>query len=50
MATTQEFFFTPEIVGQLTGAIAAVTAVSVTIRKLIGWNTRHIFRSQCRCS
>lgn len=38
MATVQEFF-TPEAVGQITGAVAAVTAVSVTIRKVTGFGS-----------
>src|SRR5690242_10139488 len=38
MALTQEFF-TPEALGQLTVAVAAVTAVSVTLRRVSGLNT-----------
>ncbi|MBZ6078854.1 hypothetical protein [Microvirga puerhi] len=38
MASAQEFF-TPEAVGQLSGAIAAVTAISVTVRRVTTINS-----------
>ncbi len=37
--TQTQDFFSPEAVGQLAGAIAAVTAISVTVRRLTGRNT-----------
>jgi hypothetical protein len=38
MATAHDFF-TPEAVASTSGAIAAVTAVSVTVRQLVGWES-----------
>jgi hypothetical protein len=38
MALTQDFF-TPEALGQLTVAVAAVNAVSVTVRRMSGLNS-----------
>jgi len=45
--TQTQDFFSPEAVGQLAGAIAAVTAISVTVRRLTGRNTPvfHITRA-----